>query len=288
MKMSISKMPFGNTGHVSTRTLFGAAAVGSVTQEEADRTLDVLLEYGINHIDTAASYGDAELRIGPWMPRHRKEFFLATKTGKRTYDEAWDELRSSLERMQVDHIDLWQMHGLHEADEWEIAMGPGGVLEAFVEARDKGLVRFLGVTGHGWNVAAMHKRSLERFDFDAVLLPYNYVMMQHSRYAADFEALVALCQERNVAVQTIKSIARGPWGAEGRQRNTWYEPLEEQADIDRAVDYVLSRPELFLNTAADIHLLPSVLDAASRHQSAPPVKELEEAAVELEMAPIFE
>jgi predicted aldo/keto reductase-like oxidoreductase len=167
-------------------------------------------------------------------------------------------------------------------------MGPGGALEAFIEARDQGLVRFLGVTGHGWNVAEMHMKSLERFDFDTVLLPYNYVMTQHAQYAADFEALVAMCQERNVAVQTIKSIARGPWGDKPRTRNTWYEPLEEQADIDRAVNFVLSRPELFLNTTGDIHVLPRVLDAASRFQAAPSEEELQTAATALEMAPIFE
>jgi aryl-alcohol dehydrogenase-like predicted oxidoreductase len=284
----IEKKAFGRTGHVSTRTLFGAAALGRVTQDEADRTLELLFEYDINHIDTAASYGDAELRIGPWMGKHRQDFFLATKTEKRTYQGAWDELRSSLERMRVDSVDLWQMHLLVKPDEWDVAMGPGGALEAFIEARDQGLVRFLGVTGHGWNVAEMHMKSLERFDFDTVLLPYNYVMTQHVQYAADFEALVAMCQERNVAVQTIKSIARGPWGDKPRTRNTWYEPLEEQADIDRAVNFVLSRPELFLNTTGDIHVLPRVLDAASRFQAAPSEEELQTAATALEMAPIFE
>jgi aryl-alcohol dehydrogenase-like predicted oxidoreductase len=284
----IKKQPFGRTGHVSTRTLFGAAALGRVTQEEADRTLDVLFEYDVNHIDAAASYGDAELRIGPWMPRHRKGFFLATKTEKRTYQDAWDELRRSLDRMRVDSVDLWQMHVLVKPDEWEVAMGPGGALEAFIEARDQGLVRFLGVTGHGWNVAVMHMKSLERFDFDAVLLPYNYVMMQNPGYAADFDALVAMCAQRNVAVQTIKSIARGPWGEQPRQRNTWYEPLEDQAEIDRAVHYVLGRPGIFLNTVGDIHLLPKVLHAASRFESAPPDEELEQAVTTLEMTPIFE
>jgi aryl-alcohol dehydrogenase-like predicted oxidoreductase len=284
----IEKKAFGRTGHVSTCTLFGAAALGRVTQDEADRTLELLFEYDINHIDTAASYGDAELRIGPWMGKHRQDFFLATKTEKRTYQGAWDELRSSLERMRVDSVDLWQMHLLVKPDEWDVAMGPGGALEAFIEARDQGLVRFLGVTGHGWNVAEMHMKSLERFDFDTVLLPYNYVMTQHVQYAADFEALVAMCQERNVAVQTIKSIARGPWGDKPRTRNTWYEPLEEQADIDRAVNFVLSRPELFLNTTGDIHVLPRVLDAASRFQAAPSEEELQTAATALEMAPIFE
>lgn len=283
----IEKQPFGRTGHMSTRTLFGAAALGPVTQAEADRTLEVLLEYGVNHIDTAVMYGDAELRIGPWMEQHRQDFFLATKTEQRTYQGAWDELRGSLERLRVDYVDLWQMHVLVDPDDWETAMGPGGALEAFIEAREQGLVRFLGVTGHGVTVAAMHKRSLERFDFDSVLLPYKYLMMQNPQYAADFESLVAMCQERNVAVQTIKSICRRPWGDRPQTRNTWYEPLEDQADIDRAVHWVLGHPGVFLNTVGDIHVLPKVLDAASRFQSAPSPEEMETMVVEREMEPLF-
>ncbi len=283
----IAKASFGRTGHESTRTLFGAAALGRVTQTEADATLDVLLKYGINHIDVAASYGDAELRIGPWMPTHRKDFFLATKTEKRTYREALDELQRSLERMSVDSVDLWQMHVLVDPEQWEVAMGPGGALEAFIEARAQGLVRYLGVTGHGLNVARMHMRSLDCFDFDSVLLPWNYPMKQNPQYAADFDALVAMCRERNVAVQTIKSLCRRPWDDRPHTRATWYEPLEEQSDIDKAVHWVLGRPELFLNTLSDIHLLPKVLDAASRFAQRPTDAEMEDLVVAQEMAPLF-
>ena len=283
----IKKQPLGRTGHMSTRTLFGAAALSQVTQAEADCTLEVLLEYSVNHIDTAASYGEAELRIGPWMERYRQRFFLATKTEQRTYQGAWDELRRSLERLRVDYVDLWQMHVLVDPEDWETAMGPGGALEAFIDAREQGLVRFLGVTGHGLTVAAMHKRSLERFDFDSVLLPYNYLLMQNPQYGADFEALIAICQERNVAVQTIKSIVRRPWGDKPQTRNTWYESLEGQADVDRAVHWVLGRPGIFLNTVGNIHLLPKVLGAASRFQSAPPEEAMEEMVTKLEMAPLF-
>jgi len=283
----ITKQPFGQTGHMSTRIIFGAAALGQVTQDEADRTLDVLFEYGINHIDTAASYGDSELRLGPWLKHHRQDFFLATKTEKRTYQEARDELHRSFERMGVDSVDLWQMHILVDPQEWQVAMGPGGALEAFIEAREQGLVRFLGVTGHGTTIAAMHKRSLERFDFDSVLLPYNYVMMQNTQYAADFEELLTMCQDRKVAVQTIKSIAQGPWGDKAQTRSTWYEPLEEQADIDRAVHWVLSRPDIFLNTVADIHLLPKVLDAATRFQTGPSAAEMQAHVDKLEITPLF-
>jgi len=283
----IQKQPFGRTGHVSTRTLFGGAALGKVTQAEADETLGVLLEYGINHIDTAASYGESELRIGPWMPAHRDKFFLATKTGERTRQGAWDELQRSLTRLQVDSVDLWQMHGLMDADEWEVAMGPGGALEAFTEAREQGLTRFLGVTGHGTQVAAMHLRSLERFGFDSVLLPYNYPMMQNVQYAADLEKLLALCEERRVAVQTIKALCRRPWGDKPHTRNTWYEPMEEQEDIDLVIHWALKRPGIFVNTAADIHLLPKILGAASRFAEGPSDEEMAEEAARLEMAPLF-
>jgi aryl-alcohol dehydrogenase-like predicted oxidoreductase len=247
----IEKRPFGRTGHLSTVTLFGAAALSRATQAEADRVLDILLQYGVNHIDTAARYGDAELRIGPWMARHRQDFFLATKTGKRLYQDAWDDIQRSLERLRVDSVDLIQLHALFHPDDWDLAMGPGGALEAAIEAREQGLVRFIGVTGHGWTIAAMHKRSLERFDFDAILLPYNYIMHQNERYREDFDAVVRLCQERQVAVQTIKAIARGPWATADKARNTWYQPLEDQADIDLAIHWVIGRPGIFLNTAAE-------------------------------------
>jgi aryl-alcohol dehydrogenase-like predicted oxidoreductase len=283
----ISKLPFGRTGHLSTRTIFGAAALGRVTQAEADRTLDVLLRYGINHIDTAASYGDAELRIGPWMPQHRQDFFLATKTEKRTCREAKEELQRSLERLRVDAVDLWQLHYLVKPEEWEVAMGPGGVLEAAIEAREQGLVRFIGVTGHDVEIAAMHLRSVHRFDFDSVLLPYNYTLMQNPAYAANFETVLTECQVRQTAVQTIKSLCRRPWGNRPQTRSTWYEPFEAQADIDRAVHWVLSRPGIFLNTAGDIDLLPKVLDAAARFETGPSEAEMAEAAVALEMAPLF-
>jgi aryl-alcohol dehydrogenase-like predicted oxidoreductase len=281
----IEKQPFGRTGHMSTRTIFGAAALSQVTQAEADQTLDLLLEFGINHIDTAASYGDSELRIGPWMAQHRQDFFLATKTGERTYEKARDEIRRSLERLRVDRVDLLQLHYLVDPKEWEVAMGPGGALEAAIEARDEGLTRFIGVTGHDTVVPKVHMRSLERFDFDSVLLPFSYLMMQNPQYAADFE--VQVCKERNVAVQTIKSLVHRPWGDRTQTRATWYEPLEDQAAIDRTVHWVLGRPGIFLNTVGDIHVLPKVLDAANRFQARPAEEEMQELKESLEMAPLF-
>ena len=286
--MPIPTHPFGRTGHISTRTIFGAAALSQVSQAEADQTLQLLLDYGINHIDVAASYGEAELRVGPWMAAgHRDDFFLATKTEKRTYEGAWEELNRSLERLRVDHVDLWQMHILVDPAEWQTAMEPGGALEAFIEARRQGLVRFLGVTGHGVTIAEMHRRSLERFDFDSILLPYNYIMMQNPQYAADFESLMELCQERQVAVQTIKSITRGPWGSKQPNRATWYEPLEDPAEIEAAVYWVLARPGLFLDTAGDIHLLPKVLAAAKRFNERVKQETAEAKLAQLEMEPLF-
>ena len=265
----IERRPFGRTGHQSTVTLFGAAALARASQAEADRTLELLLRHGVNHIDTAARYGDSELRIGPWMARHRRDFFLATKTGQRTAREAREDIHRSLERLRVDHVDLIQLHSLGHPDDWEQAMGPGGALEAVVEARAQGLARFIGVTGHGWTIAAMHRRSLARFDFDSVLLPYNYFMAQDERYRQAFEDLLATCRQRRVAVQVIKSLARGPWATTERTHTTWYQPLEAQADIDRAVHWALDVPDVFLNTAGDLTLLPKVLDAASRFAHRP-------------------
>ena len=283
----IPQQLFGRTGHMSTRILFGAAALWSASQAEADATLDVLLQYGINHIDTAASYGEAERRVGPWMDRHRQQFFLATKTEERTRLKARESLQRSLELLHTDHVDLLQMHNLSTQAEWEIALGSGGALEAFVEAREQGLVRFIGVTGHGTDIARLHRLALERFDFDSVLLPYNYMMMQNPRYAAEVKELFQVCTERNVAIQTIKSLARGSWGEQPHTHNTWYQPLEEQADIDLAVHYVLGEPMLFLNSAGDIHILPRVLEAAQRCQGKPAEAEMEALAVRTGMQPLF-
>jgi aryl-alcohol dehydrogenase-like predicted oxidoreductase len=265
----LERRPFGRTGHLSTVALFGAAALARASQDDADRTLEVLLRYGVNHIDTAARYGDSELRIGPWMARHRTAFFLATKTGARSAHEAREDIHRSLERLRVDRVDLIQLHSLGHPDEWEQAMGPGGALEAAIEAREQGLVRFIGVTGHGWTIPAMHRRSLARFDFDSVLMPYNFFMAQQPRYRQTFDEVLGICRERRVAVQVIKSIARGPWATADRTHATWYQPLEDQQDIDRAIHWALGVPGVFLNTAGDVTLLPKVLDAASRYAGRP-------------------
>lgn len=283
----LPKARFGRTGHLSTRTIFGAAALGQVTQAEADATLDTLLAYGVNHIDTAASYGEAELRLGPWMDRHRAAFFLATKTGDRDRQAARESIHRSLERMRTDRLDLIQLHALSDPAEWEQALGPGGALEACVEARDQGLVRFIGITGHGTTIARMHRRALERFDFDTVLFPYSYILLQNLQYAAEVADLLAVCQARQVAVQTIKAIVRAPWDAQPHTRATWYAPLEDQPAIDLAAHWVLGNPQVFLNTVGDIHLLPRVLDAASRFEARPPEAALQGLLTAQGMAPLF-
>lgn len=269
---TIRRLPFGPTGHESSQILFGAAALGQVTQKEADETLELLLRYGINHIDTAASYGHAEERIGPWMRAHRGDFFLATKTGERSYAKAREEIHRSLERLQVETIDLIQLHNLVHPDEWDEALGENGALEAAIEARDEGLVRFIGVTGHGRTVPTMHYRALERFPFASILLPWNYVQKHAEGYGPDFMRVAALAKERDVAVQTIKSIARGPWATTSQDRATWYQPLEEQGAIDQATHWVMAQ-DFFVNSVGDIHILPKVLDAAARFDGSSPTDE---------------
>ncbi len=280
----IPTQSFGRTKHASTRIIFGAYALSNATKAQANDVLEMLLKFGINHIDTARMYGAAEERIGEWMEQHRDDFFLATKSRSRSYEGAWKDLQQSLSKLRVDYVDLWQMHGLTNPVSWEKVMAPDGALEAFTEARKQGLVRYLGVTGHGSKVPAMHLRSLERFDFDSVLLPYNYLQMQNPRYASDFNELVGLCRKRNVAVQTIKSVSRRPWGRRSKTCNTYfYEPLENQAAIDKSVHWVLGLQNSFLITAGDMRILPRVLDAATRFEKRPSDSEMDAIVKEFDM-----
>lgn len=284
----IPLLRFGRTGHESSRVIFGAAALWNASQEEADRALELLLRHGVNHIDVAASYGEAELRVGPWMERHRERFFLATKTGARDRAGAAAEIRRSLERLRVDHLDLIQLHNLVKEEEWAQALGPDGALQACVDARAEGLVRWIGVTGHGTRVARMHRRSLERFDFDSVLLPYSFPMVQSEAYAAELEALLALCAERDVAVQTIKAVARRRW-PEGASptHGTWYEPLTDPADIAVAVRWALARPGIFVNSAGDLRLLAPTLEAASATDAVPAEGDMARVRDVRHMEPLF-
>ncbi len=279
---------FGRTGHRSTRVIFGAAALGGMSQERADATLAQIDVAGVNHIDTAASYGASEDRLRRFLSDHRERFFLATKTGERGGVDARAELERSLERMGVDHVDLIQLHNLVEPDEWERAFEPDGVVAAMIVARDEGLVRFIGVTGHGTRIARMHLRSLERFDFDSVLFPYNHTLLRSDAYRADVDALRVVCAERGVAVQTIKSIARGRWPERTDRQFSWYEPLTDPAAIDRAVRHVLGNEDLFLNTTSDARLLAPIFATASGSLDLPNDDEMEADAAEFGITPLFD
>lgn len=279
--------PFGRTGHESSRVIFGAAALAAMSQERADATLASVGKWGINHIDTAASYGDAEVRLKPWLDEHRSEVFLATKTGERDGVPARAELERSLDRMGVDSVDLIQLHNLVDPDGWDRAFAPGGAVAALAAARDDGLVAHIGVTGHGVPIAEMHLRSLERFDFDSVLLPINVAMMENARYRADVERLLDVCADRSVAVQTIKSIARGAWADGDTARFSWYDPLTAPEPIGRAVRYVLSHPQMFLNSTSDARLVSMIVDAAAGDLSAPTDEEMRADVVAEGITPLF-
>lgn len=284
--MVIRKRVFGSSGHMSSVAIFGAAALGNVCQGTADDTLEVLLRYGVNHIDTAASYGDSELRIGPWMEKHRDKFFLATKTGERSYQGALDEFHNSLKRLRVDSVDLLQLHNLTHVDDWDQAMSEDGAVKAVLELKEQGLAKNIGVTGHGLIAPAMHLRSLEKVDFDSVLAPWNYPLYKNKRYRDEFTKLVDTCKDRGVAVQTIKGVTKGPWADKSRIRDTWYEPLEEQKDLDWAVSWVVGQ-NVFLNTAGDTGLLPRILEAAEKASVRPSDDMMEEMVERLGMAPLF-
>lgn len=283
----IPTLPFGRTGHDSTRTIFGAAAFWDTPQKDVDATMDLLLQNGVNHVDTAASYGRSQELLGDWIRRHGRPFFLATKTEQRTRQAAYDEIRRSLDLLHVTQVDLIQLHALHEEADWQTAFGPGGVIQAVVQARKEGIVRFIGVTGHGVQIPEFHLRSLAQFEFDSLLLPYSYVMMQNPHYARGFDKVLAICKERNIAVQTIKGVTRSPWNDMQPTRTTWYRPLENQPDIDLAVHWILGNPQVFLNTVGDIHILPRVLDAARRFEARPSDRQMQALADRLEMEPLF-
>ncbi len=285
----IPRSPFGSTGHLSSRIIFGAAALSAMSQERSDKTIELVRAAGINHFDTAAGYGQSEDRLKPWLSDHRAEVFLATKTGDRDGAGARASLERSLERMGVDQVDMIQLHNLVEDDEWKAAHAKGGAVEALAQARDEGLVRFIGITGHGTRICNMHLRSLAEFDFDSVLVPFNFTMMQNPQYRADAEELLSLCSDRGVAVQTIKSIARGRWPAEiDGPKFSWYQPLEDEASIDRAVRHILGNEQLFLNTTSDATKLPMVLAAAAAGGTPPTEQELQADTDALGITPLFD
>ena len=288
MVEQIEKRSFGATGHLSSRAIFGSFTVGRTSQEQAERVLDTILEYGVNHIDTAPAYGDAELRVGEWMKRHRDRFFLATKVNYRSYQECKEQFYRSLDRLQTDRVDLLQLHNFTDVVFREVAMAPGGALELLIEAKEKGLARFIGITGHGAQTPLMHLQSLERCSFDSVLLPCNYPMMQIPHYQEHFDRLDKICRERGIAVQTIKAAARGLWGEGARTHGTWYEPLNDQDSIDKAVHWVMGATDAFLITTGDREVLPKFLAAVASFSEPPSDDEMSTLVEKEGITPLFD
>ena len=257
----MEKRRFGRTGHLSTVAIFGAAALWEISQADADKVMEQVIEAGVNHIDIAPSYGQAEERVGPWMPRERQRFFLGCKTMERTKQGAWDEMQRSLKRLQTESFDLYQCHAVTSMEELDAVTMKGGALEAFVEARQRGLIQFIGITGHGVDAPRIYLEALRRFDFDSILFPLNFVQFVNPEYRKYTEELVSVCKARDVGTMVIKSITKGPWGEKKHTATTWYEPFEQMEEIQRAVDFALSFDVTGLCTAGDTRILPLVLKA---------------------------
>jgi len=279
----MDKRRLGRTGHMSTLVTFGAAALWRVSQAEADKAIELALAHGVNHIDVAPSYGEAELRLGPWLARHRHDFFLGCKTMERGREGAHAEMHRSLERLQVDSFDLYQLHAVGDMAELDKALAPGGAIEAIVEAREQGLVRFIGITGHGHQAPAVHAEALRRFPFDTVLLPLNFVLWTNADYRRDFQTLLDLAAEKDVGIMVIKALAKRPWGERQRTYNTWYEPFDDQPSIDRCVRFVLSQKINTLISSGDVRLIPMILQAAEHYR---PLSAAEQAEL-VSTAPAF-
>lgn len=254
----------GRTGHESSVVTFGTAGIGRVTQDVADKAIQLILDHGVNHIDIAPSYGEAMERMAPWMPDIRNQVFLGSKTRFRTRDEAWADIESIMKRLNVESFDLFQLHSVIDMDALDQVTAPGGALEALVEMREQGLTKWLGITGHGPYAPSTHLEGLNRFDFDTIMFPVNAAMFRSTEYRQDAEALLAKANARNLGIQTIKMIARGGWGDGERDASTWYDPHRDQGPIDRALWWLLSQEMHTAPSAGDVNILPKVLDAAER------------------------
>jgi aryl-alcohol dehydrogenase-like predicted oxidoreductase len=258
---------FGRTGHMSTIAIFGGAAFWEISQTEADKVLEEVLKTGINHFDVAPSYGQAEVRIGPWMPRIRNDIFLGCKTMERTKTGAWDEMQRSLKLLQTKTFDLYQFHAVNTFEELDAITSKGGALEAALEAQRAGLTKFIGITGHGVNAPAIYLEALRRFDFDSILFPLNFVQMANPEYRKNAETLIAECRRKDVGTMVIKTITKGPWGEKAHTATTWYEPFAQMDQIQRAVNFALSYDVTGLCTAGDTRVLPLVLKACENFQA---------------------
>lgn len=280
----MEKRRLGRAGHMSSVVAFGGAALSKVEQSVADEAVRLALDHGVNHFDVAPTYGEAELRLRPWMKEYRSQVFLACKTTKRTRDEAWAELRRSMERLGVDSFDLYQLHGLDKLEELDVALGPGGAMEAFLEAREQGLVRYIGITGHR---PATQVEALKRFDLDTVLFPLNYVLRAHRVEENDYEPLLRLARARDVGLMAIKAIAKRPWQTETHAYETWYEPFDSQRDIDLALWFALSQGITTAVMAGDVRLIPKILDAAERRRELSETEQAELVKSAASLKPIF-
>jgi len=257
----MEKRRLGRTGHMSTIVTFGGAALSTASQEEADAAIELVLSHGVNHIDVAPTYGDAESRLRPWMKKYRDRFFLACKTGKRTKKEATEDLHRSLERLGVTYFDLYQLHGLDDLKELDIALGRGGAVEAILEAQDEGLVKHIGITSHRIPTIL---EALKRFDFDTVLFPLNYVLRRLRHPENDYEPLLKIAREKDVGTIVMKAFAKQPWQTEEHKYQTWYEPFDTQLEIDMSLWFALSQKVATAASAGDIRLVPKILSAAER------------------------
>ena len=257
----MEKRRLGKTGHMSTILTLGGVALSRVSQAESDAAIDMAIEHGINHIDVAPMYGDAELRIGPWMPKHRKDFFLGCKTHVRDKSGAWESIKRSLDRLQVSSFDLFQFHGVDDLDTLETILGPDGALEAVLEARQQGLLKYIGITGHKPNV---YVEALKRFDFDTVLFPLSRVHAAHFNNDNDFRLLLNLAKQKDVGMLAIKSISKRLWPSKERPYQTWYEPFDIQVDIDRSLAYTLSQGVTTCPMSGDVKLWPMLIEAAEQ------------------------
>ena len=255
---------FGRTEHMSTVAIFGAAAFWKISQEQADRVMELVISSGINHIDVAPSYGQAEERLGSWMQRERERFFVGCKTKERTREGAWSELHQSLKRLHCEGFDLYQLHAVTSFDELEAVTAPRGALEALVEAKRAGLIRHIGITGHGVVAPAIYLKALQRFDFDSVTFPLNFVQAGNAKYYQGAKELIRECRSRDVGVMVIKSIAQGPWGEKEKTHATWYEPFSQMDEIQKGINFVLSHDVNGICTAGDIGLLPLVIKACEK------------------------
>lgn len=261
MEVDMETRRFGRTGHMSTIAIFGTAAFWEISQADADKIMEQVIEAGINHIDIAPSYGQAEERVGPWMPGERDRFFLGCKTMERTKQGAWEEMQRSLKLLQTETFDLYQCHAITTMEELDSVTMKGGALEAFVEARQRGLIKYIGITGHGVDAPKIFLEALRRFDFDSVLFPLNFVQMGNPEYRKNTDELIATCRSKDVGTMVIKTITKGPWGEKQKTATTWYKPFDEADEIQMAVNFALSHNVTGLCTAGDTRILPLVLKA---------------------------